>query len=324
MAKVRVFIGSTHEDLRHVRSWLEKFVESLGYEPILSESGRIAYRPDVPLDRSCYIAVESADIFVLIIGGRYGSEAAGASPSHRRQFSERYTSITHEEYRTAVSANLPIYVLVDRMVFAEFQTFGRNRENPTVTYAHVDSINVFELIEDVLSRSLPVFQFDRPDDIEKWLREQWSGLFHEILRGISTREQLASLAEQVAAMTQVNATLKNYVEQMFRHIAPTRSSEVIETELARLAEENLRRAVKRNLLGQTLLVLCGVPLEEIRHIIQSKSVDEFVAQLTKKGYGEVERRAPIWLERARATTEEEFRDLQTIFTTYASLPAAET
>src|ERR1044071_4063542 len=122
MAKLRVFIGSTHEDLRHVRSWLEKFVESLGYEAILSESGRIAYRPDIALDRSCYIAVESADIFVLIIGGRYGSEAAGAPP-RARQFSERYTSITHQESRTAVSATLPIYVLVDRMVFAEFQTF---------------------------------------------------------------------------------------------------------------------------------------------------------------------------------------------------------
>lgn len=317
MAKLRVFIGSTHDDLRHVRSWLEKFIESLGYEAILSESGRIAYRPDIALDRSCYLAVESADLFVLIIGGRYGSEAAGAPP-RTRQFSERYTSITHQEYRTAVTANLPIYVLVDRMVYAEFQTFGRNRENPTVTYAHVDSINVFELIEDVRSRSLPLFQYDRPEDIEKWLREQWSGLFHELLRGISTREQLASLADQVAAMTEVNATLKNYVEQLFRHLAPTRSGEVIEGELARLAEENLRRAVKRNILGQTLLVLCGVPLDDVKRAVVSESVEDFLARLAEYGYAEVQRRSPLWLGTTRTTTEEAFSELQSIFKTYTS------
>ena len=47
MAKPRVFVSSTYYDLKHLRSSLENFVESLGFEPVLSEKGDIAYAPDV-------------------------------------------------------------------------------------------------------------------------------------------------------------------------------------------------------------------------------------------------------------------------------------
>jgi hypothetical protein len=76
MAKPRIFVSSTYYDLRHLRSSLENFIESFGFEAILSEKGDIAYLPDTPLDESCYREARSADTFVLIIGGRYGSEAS--------------------------------------------------------------------------------------------------------------------------------------------------------------------------------------------------------------------------------------------------------
>ncbi len=43
MAKPRVFISSTFYDLRLVRLELDKFLESIGYEPIRNEEGDIAY-----------------------------------------------------------------------------------------------------------------------------------------------------------------------------------------------------------------------------------------------------------------------------------------
>jgi hypothetical protein len=49
MAKPRVFVSSTYYDLRHIRASLETFIHSLGYEPVLSEKGNIAYVPDIPL-----------------------------------------------------------------------------------------------------------------------------------------------------------------------------------------------------------------------------------------------------------------------------------
>lgn len=43
MAKPRVFISSTFYDLRTVRLELDKFIESIGYEPIRNEEGDIPY-----------------------------------------------------------------------------------------------------------------------------------------------------------------------------------------------------------------------------------------------------------------------------------------
>jgi Domain of unknown function (DUF4062) len=76
MSKPRVFVSSTYFDLKHVRSSLETFITTLGFDVVLSEKGRIAYSPDMPLDESCYREAQAADILVLIIGGRYGSEAS--------------------------------------------------------------------------------------------------------------------------------------------------------------------------------------------------------------------------------------------------------
>jgi hypothetical protein len=86
MAKPRVFISSTYYDLKYVRSSLELFVESLGFDPVLSERGDVAYAHDRPLDESCYREVQNCGIYVLIIGGRYGSEASTTKTGKTRDF----------------------------------------------------------------------------------------------------------------------------------------------------------------------------------------------------------------------------------------------
>ena len=93
MAKPRIFVSSTYYDLKHVRSSLELFIESLGYEPVLSEKGDIAYTPEQALDESCYREASSADIFVLIVGGRYGSVASGDPGKRSPSFFDSYESI---------------------------------------------------------------------------------------------------------------------------------------------------------------------------------------------------------------------------------------
>jgi len=110
MAKPRIFISSTYYDLKHLRSSLENFTDSLGYEPILSEKGDITYTPDIPLDESCYREVRNADLFILIIGGRYGSGASKQQKRPSRDFFERYESITKSEYASAISRDIPTYI----------------------------------------------------------------------------------------------------------------------------------------------------------------------------------------------------------------------
>lgn len=248
MAKPRVFVSSTYYDLKHVRSSLEIFIESLGYEAILSEKGDIAFTPDTPLDESCYREAATADVLVLIVGGRYGMEASSKQKQPARTFFERYDSITKKEYETAASRDVPIYILIEANVYSEYQTYLRNKDRQNVVYAHVDSVNIFKLIEEILSkpRNNPIHTFERFADIEAWLREQWAGMFRELLQRQSQQQQLRALTTQVADLRQINETLRKYLEAVMTGIGPDASTKLIESEQKRLQEIERNEAIKRN------------------------------------------------------------------------------
>jgi len=184
MAKPRVFVSSTYYDLKHIRSSMELFIEGLGFEAVLSEKGDIAYTPDRALDESCYREAAAADIFVLVVGGRYGSEVSGANRKTSPAFFDRYDSITKKEFDTAYGHDIPVYIVMESGVHSEYQTYLRNKENEQIRYAHVDSVNVFKLIEEILTkpRNNPVFTFERFSQVEVWLKDQWSGFFRELLK----------------------------------------------------------------------------------------------------------------------------------------------
>src|SRR5262249_30488327 len=151
------------------------------------------------------------DIFVLVVGGRYGSESSEEGQKKRpRSFFERYESITKKEYDTAYKSDIPIFVLIEKGVYSEYQTFLRNKDNSNINFAHVDSVNIFRLVEDILSkpRNNPVMSFERSAEIESWLREQWSGLFRELLKNRSQQKQLFDLTGQVTELRAINETLK--------------------------------------------------------------------------------------------------------------------
>src|SRR5712671_3356412 len=198
MAKPRVFVSSTYYDLKHIRASLELFIQSLGFEAILSEKGDIAYSPEIPLDESCFREAAAADIYVLVVGGRYGSEISEthkASTKAAKSFYERYESITKREYASANNKRVPIYILVEKSVYAEYQTYRQNRSNQSVSYVHVDSVNIFNFIDEILSQPFnnPVQTFEKFSDIDGWLREQWAGLFRDLLNRRSEQGQLSTL-----------------------------------------------------------------------------------------------------------------------------------
>ncbi len=248
MARPRVFVSSTYYDLKHLRSALEGFIESLGFEPVLSEKGSIAYAPDIALDASCYREIQQADIMVLIVGGRYGSEVSDSERVKSKKgddFYTRYDSITRQEFKTAAESNVPLYVLIERAVYAEYQTFKKNRSSTKVKYAHVDSANIFMMVEEVLAlpKNNPLFSFDRYHEIEEWLRDQWAGLFQELLRTRSSQQQLTSLSLQVNQLTESNTTLRRYLESLMTTVAPKDSKEIINEETRRLKDMRLQSLI---------------------------------------------------------------------------------
>ena len=74
MTGVNIFISSTCYDLSQVRQDLRDFISNLGYNPIISEQNDFPIEPQLDNWENCINAVkEYADIFVLIIGNKYGS-----------------------------------------------------------------------------------------------------------------------------------------------------------------------------------------------------------------------------------------------------------
>src|SRR3712207_5876244 len=103
VATPTVFVSSTFYDLRYVREGVKRFVESLGYVAVLSEEGTVFYDPKTSAAQACLAEVGNVDLFILIIGGRYGS------PMPQGQL-----SVTNAEYQQAVKQKIPVFALVEQ------------------------------------------------------------------------------------------------------------------------------------------------------------------------------------------------------------------
>ncbi|HEY0017681.1 MAG TPA: DUF4062 domain-containing protein [Longimicrobium sp.] len=284
MARPRVFVSSTYYDLRYVRSSLELFIGSLGFDAVLSETGGVAYAPDRALDESCYREVQNCDLYVLIVGGRYGSEISSSRTETTREFFDHYESVTRTEYRAALEKDIPVYILIERAVYAEYHTFQRNRDNGNIKYAHVDSINVFHFLDELLNqpRNNPVQSFDRYAEIEAWLREQWAGLFQELLYRMSGQQQLRSLAAQVSELSEVNKTLRRYLEEMLVRITPEQQGvAIVEDETKRLEEAQLEARLQATPFFE-FTTRNGVPADSLREVVaEATSVEDVMHRLNE-------------------------------------------
>ena len=283
MAKPRVFVSSTYYDLKYVRSSLEGFINSLGFNLVLFERGGVAFAPDMALDDSCYREVQNCDIYVLIIGGRYGSEKSETKAETMRAFFEAYESVTKEEYRTANSKNIPVYILIDKSVYAEYQTFKVNQANESIKYAHVDNSGVFRLIDEVLSHGLnnPMSTFDKCSEIEEWLRSQWAGLYRELLSRLHNQKQIATLTEKIEELGEVSTTLRRYLEDLLSKLLPESATEVIKQEEQRLQQADVLMKLGRNRMVEAL---AGTPeqVESLTKIVkESESLSHFFLSLGK-------------------------------------------
>jgi hypothetical protein len=143
MAKPRVFVSSTFYDLKQVRSDLEHFIRELGYESVLNEHGNIPYGNQERLEQYCYKEIELVDILVSIIGGRFGSNAGESS-----------YSISQMELKTTLKLGKQVYVLIEKAVYSEFETYLHNKNVEGIKYRHVDTPNIYMFIEE--ARALPV------------------------------------------------------------------------------------------------------------------------------------------------------------------------
>ena len=170
-----IFISSTCYDLSQVRLDLKRFIESLGYEAIISEHPAFPVNPQVGTVENVVNAVKDrADLFVLIVGGRYGSQAASGR------------SITNLEYLEARAKAIPIYVFVAKRILHTLPVW---KANPTADFpGTVDDTKLFQFVDELRGAAGHwVYEFDEVADIIATLRHQWAVLFSDAM---TIREQV--------------------------------------------------------------------------------------------------------------------------------------
>ena len=211
MAIPRVFMSSTCYDLRYIRENLKYFIKTLGYEPVLSEEGSIYFDPTLSTQDSCLREVPSCQLFVLIIGGRFGEA-----------YKHTGASITNVEYREAVKSKIPIFALVDSSVHSEYFVYQKNKNNPEINenkivYPSVDSTKIFDFIEEVRRNSVnnALVPFSDFSNIEAYLRQQWAGMMFSFL---TRQNEDRRVADTLSALTQISEKVEFLSTQILRSI----------------------------------------------------------------------------------------------------------
>src|SRR5437879_720167 len=100
-----IFVSSTCFDLKQVRADLHRFITEFGYEPLLSEHPEFPISPQDSTVDNCVNAVrDRADLFILIVGARYGTPT------------DQGKSVTNLEYLAAKAKGVPIYAFVSKTI----------------------------------------------------------------------------------------------------------------------------------------------------------------------------------------------------------------
>ena len=163
---------------------------NLGYEPIRNEEGDIPYGKEEELQKYCYREIENVDILISIIGNRYGSPAVTDDK-------EKEYSVTQREIKTAYERNKQVYIFIDKNVLTEYETYLLNKKSKDITYKYVDNKNIYKFIEEVKSWSHNnnIKDFETADDITKYLKEQFAGLFKQYMDDRSKVEEILDIKD---------------------------------------------------------------------------------------------------------------------------------
>ena len=166
--KPTVFVSSTCYDLKQVREDIKDFFENTyGFEAILSEFNSFPIDPAIGTCDNCLNNVDNyADFFILIIGNRYG------------YITEQGKSITNLEYLHAKAKGIPIFVFVDKQLYATWNVWKGNKDGDYSSL--VDNPKMFEFISDIYDGSQQwVYTYDSVKDITMTMKNQLGLIFSD-------------------------------------------------------------------------------------------------------------------------------------------------
>ncbi len=219
--KPRIFLSSTYFDLKHVRERLERFIENYYFEPVLFESDNVVFEHNKPLDISCYNEVKLCHMMVLIIGGRYGSIISGENIEEKKQsYNNEYISITRKEFETAQKLNIPIFIFVEKNVYAEFHTYNKNKgffdKEKNFKFAHVDDVNVFKFIN--LIKGIAIKTFEKVEDIEGYLGNQIAGMLYLYLQQLQDNKEDEKILDSVSELKSISKRMNEMLVAVGKNV----------------------------------------------------------------------------------------------------------
>ena len=165
-----VFVSSALYDLIHLRGRLREFIEGLGWRAVIAERGSFPIDAnETTVENSLSNVQDNADIFVMIVGARYGSVTADTARSD-----------INLEFGVARACGVPVYVFVESSVRAQLSVW---RSNPDADYSGVvDTPRVFKFIDSFYgSGEVGTFSFASADEIVDTLRQQFAYLVQDAL-----------------------------------------------------------------------------------------------------------------------------------------------
>ncbi|MFZ6781348.1 DUF4062 domain-containing protein [Undibacterium sp. Ji83W] len=215
MAIPKVFVSSTCFDLSEVREQLKKFIDGYGFDAVLSEHGDVFYHPDLHTHEACVHEVSNCQLFILIIGGRFGGT----------YIADKDKSITNAEYIAARENNIPVFVYIKESVFSSHLVYGQNKKNPFVAqidYPGIEkqehAIDIFRFVDDVRksSRNNALETFSIFADIESHLRKQWAGMIYDMLKSREIKAQMVATNNLIAEINSSSQKLEELVKSLYR------------------------------------------------------------------------------------------------------------
>jgi hypothetical protein len=217
MAIPRVFISSTCYDLSEVRDSLVDFIRSFGFEPVLSETGDVFYHPDIHTHDSCLKEIENCQLFILIIGGRFGGSYVADTKK----------SIVNAEYNTAIEKQIPVFTFVKKNVHSDHHVYLKNKTNSSlkdIVFPSIESNSfaekIFSFIDEV--RMAPVnngfFAFEFARDIISLLRKQWAGMFFDFLQDRVSSNEFKVTTNLLTNISIAGEKVEELVKNLYRHM----------------------------------------------------------------------------------------------------------
>ena len=169
--KPAVFVSSTCYDLKQIRADMKNFIENnYGFDAMLSEFDSFPIDPCKGTFENCLDNVDkSADIFILIVGTRYG------------YVTNKGKSITNLEYLHAKAKGIPVFVFVSKQIYNTLPLWRSNKDADFTSV--VDNPQIYEFVSEIYDESEQwIYTYEIVDDIIITLKKQFALLFSDGLQ----------------------------------------------------------------------------------------------------------------------------------------------